>query len=164
VRITAQERFWSRVDKSHGKEPQSNCWVWTGGLDAEGYGVFYIGNKRWQAHRFAWELAHGPIPCGQKICHRCDNPPCVREDHLFCGTQRENVLDAARKGRLKAYKKGADHHNARKSHCKNGHLFTPENTLLREGKWRRCLTCRDASNARVMAKTKARRIADSELR
>jgi hypothetical protein len=51
------------------------------------------------AHRFAWELAYGPIPPGLSICHRCDNPPCVRPDHLFLGTTRENVFDSIAKGR-----------------------------------------------------------------
>jgi hypothetical protein len=51
-------------------------------------------------HRLAWEMVNGPIPEGMFICHHCDNPPCVRPDHLFCGSPSDNVRDAIQKGRI----------------------------------------------------------------
>lgn len=79
------------------------CEPWSKGRNAKGYGV---ANRkiagRWKhilAHRLAWEMANGPIPVGKEVCHHCDNPPCVRLDHLFIGTHRENMQDSARKGR-----------------------------------------------------------------
>ena len=72
------------------------CWLWSGTAASGLYG-HYLGK---QAHRIAWELTYGPIPNGKKICHHCDNPPCVRPTHLFCGTQKQNSHDAVRKGRL----------------------------------------------------------------
>jgi hypothetical protein len=52
-----------------------------------------------QAHRVSWEMANGPIPKGMQVCHRCDNPPCVRPDHFFLGSAKENKADQAAKGR-----------------------------------------------------------------
>lgn len=67
------------------------------------YGLISTGprgaNRREYAHRVSWELAYGPIPPGLFVCHHCDNPPCVRPDHLFVGTPRDNTLDRDRKGR-----------------------------------------------------------------
>lgn len=69
------------------------------------------------AHRFSWELANGPIPAGLVVCHACDNPGCVRPDHLWLGTQRANMVDAGRKNHLGAAKHWTS--------CKRGHEFTP---------------------------------------
>lgn len=81
--------FWSRVDKS------GDCWLWTGARDGKGYGR--LGNK--VASRLSWELSHGPIPRGKLVCHKCDNPPCVRPDHLFLGSPADNFYDMVAKGR-----------------------------------------------------------------
>lgn len=88
-----EERFWAAVDKT------TACWVWKSRKMSSGYGVFSIGGKKYGAHRVSWNLAHGPIPFGLFVCHHCDNKLCVRPEHLFLGTQMDNMQDMHRKGR-----------------------------------------------------------------
>lgn len=89
--------FWQKVDKG----TEDGCWIWTGARHRKGYGRFAVANRRKvYAHRYSWELAHGPIPDGLFVLHRCDNPPCVNPGHLFLGTNQDNMRDAAAKGRL----------------------------------------------------------------
>lgn len=78
------------------------CSLWHGPVNNQGYGklIHPVAGKPIYAHRYAWELAHGPIPAGMFVCHTCDVRNCVRVDHLFLGTNRENILDAKAKGRL----------------------------------------------------------------
>ena len=90
------ELFFGRLDKGDG------CWEWPGAREKSGYGSLSHGGKKKKAHRMAWELVNGPIPEGKLVCHRCDNPPCCPPDHLFIGTQRDNLHDAILKGRLGA--------------------------------------------------------------
>lgn len=85
-------RFWSRVDKSN------DCWIWTGAV-ASGYGACRYKGKQTTAHRVAYELEVGLIPTGLVVMHRCDNPLCVKPDHLVVGTQSENLRDMVAKGR-----------------------------------------------------------------
>ena len=91
---TLVERFWSKVDKS------GDCWVWTAGTSPLGYGRIYVNPGGPQlAHRVSWQLAHGLIPEGLYVCHHCDNPPCVRPEHLYVGTDLDNVRDMMNRGR-----------------------------------------------------------------
>ena len=87
------KRFWDKVEKTDG------CWIWRACRDKDGYGFFGLEGKNEHAHRVSWMLTHGPIPDGAHVCHTCDNPPCVRPDHLWLGDNRLNTLDRDRKGR-----------------------------------------------------------------
>lgn len=87
-------RFWAKVDQS------GDCWVWTAGKTKAGYGIFHPRHGLTvYAHRYAFELTYGAMPEGQMACHRCDNPPCVRPDHLFAGAALDNAADMTAKGR-----------------------------------------------------------------
>lgn len=90
--------FWRHVRKT------DTCWLWTGSRNFYGYGWFKPGKRlrKEKAHRVAYALACGPIPPGLLVLHRCDNPPCVRPDHLWLGTTQDNIDDRIRKGRTRA--------------------------------------------------------------
>lgn len=88
-------RFWSKVNKT------STCWLWTGKPDKAGYGYVNRGNHRCIfAHRASWIITRGPIPFGLFVCHKCDVPLCVNPEHLFLGTQADNIRDMIAKGRM----------------------------------------------------------------
>lgn len=93
------ERFWSKVQRVDG----DGCWEWTGARARNRWGFehgrFRLPTGHAYAHRISWMLTNGPIPAGQCVLHRCDNPPCVRPDHLFLGTNDENMADMVAKGR-----------------------------------------------------------------
>ena len=89
-----EDRFWSKADRL-----TEGCWSWRASRDQYGYGRFNIDQVIHKAHRVAWEKAYGPIPVGKCVCHRCDNPSCVRPDHLFLASQAENIVDCNAKGR-----------------------------------------------------------------
>lgn len=132
-----------RVDAKHREDrfieilrsitPDSNgCLVWPLGLGTAGYG-HYKGFKKGRmitltAHRYAWSIAHGEIPNGLFVCHRCDNKPCVNLEHLWLGTNRDNQKDASHKG-LAAFglRNGAYTHPERRPRGeRNGSLLHPE--------------------------------------
>jgi len=126
--VTSEEKFWSRVDQSGGPDA---CHLWTGGKSVIGYGdVFWPAEgRRVGAHRIAYTLSVGPIPDGLELDHLCRNPSCVNALHLEPVTHAENV----RRG------------GAAITHCKYGHEYTPENTIVettRTGSCRKCRTCR----------------------
>lgn len=91
--LSVEQRFWEKVSKTDG------CWEWTGSLNNQGYGQIRIDGKSLLAHRVSWGMAFGPIPDGLLVLHRCDNPPCIRPDHLFLGTFADNSHDMIQKGR-----------------------------------------------------------------
>lgn len=100
ARAPISERFWRYVEKTE------TCWLWIGSRVPGGYGGLSSqlrGIPR-RAHRISYELAHGPIPEGLDVLHRCDNPPCVRPEHLFLGTARDNAVDMMAKRRSRVAK------------------------------------------------------------
>lgn len=120
-------RLWSRVDRAGpipGHMPHLGpCWVWTGNQLKSGHGLIRsIEADTYLAHRLSWHLNVGPIPEGMCVLHHCDNPPCVRPDHLFIGTRADNTADMLRKNRqrvdagvaaLRAFHVGQDNPQAR---------------------------------------------------
>ena len=106
------DRFWPKVRKSEG------CWLWTGGTNGLGYGILFRGNRKahpyfFYAHRFSWELLHGPITEGMQLDHLCRNPSCVNPEHLEVVTPKENYLRGVSPPAM----------NARKRLCALGHEF-----------------------------------------
>jgi hypothetical protein len=110
--LPIEDRFWQKVQKTN------DCWLWTAYTDSNGYGEIHCknGNSRVEyAHRISWMIHFGSIPEGMEVCHKCDVPRCVRPDHLFLGTQYDNIHDCIDKKRNpilikgRAGMKGEDH-------------------------------------------------------
>jgi hypothetical protein len=120
---------------------ETPCLIYEGTLQSKGYG-FRRGRIAQElgttlVHRQEWIKTNGPIPKGLLVLHRCDNPACYRLDHLFLGTQKDNMADCAAKGR-------ATRPLERYTHCKHGHPFDEENTYwVKRGKYwfRNCRAC-----------------------
>jgi len=122
-------RFWSRVQV--GKA--TDCWNWSAGL-WNGYGSFYINNKRHKAHRVSFVLANGYQP---DVCrHKCDNRLCVNPNHLENGNHKDNTNDMMQRGRWR-------NQHINKTHCVNGHELSEQN-IYRSGNKRTCRTCSKA--------------------
>lgn len=129
------ERFWEKVDAA-------DCWDFTGALTAKGYGSFRVEGKSISAHRYAYETLVGPIPVGLQLDHLCRNRACVNPDHL----QIVSPLVNTRRGHSFAARYG------KRTHCKNGHAYTPENTGIRkDSNSRYCRACLRVSSMRVRA-------------
>lgn len=142
------ERFLSKVNKN-GPVPVhvpqlGPCWQWTAGVFKNGYAQYSVNSKARKASRYIFEQVNGPLSSSLCVLHKCDNPRCVRPDHLFSGTHQDNVRDRESKGRGK-------NGETNKTHCKYGHLLSGENLRIytdpKGDTSRVCLACKKRNDA-----------------
>lgn len=91
--VTIAEDF----DSNYRIQQGTGCWIWQRAIAAKGYGHFMLKGKLVYSHRFSWQRANGDIPEGFHVLHECDTPACVNPDHLFLGSNLDNILDKRRK-------------------------------------------------------------------
>ena len=142
-----EARFWEYVDFSlvRWAETSYDCWLWLGGMNKDGYGQFRAGNKTLVAHKWSYEHFIEKVPDGLVLDHLCRTRHCVNPEHLEPVVNQENIL--------RGY--GYAGQNARKTHCKWGHEFTPENTISNHG-GRGCRICKNKSSLDAYYKRKGR--------
>lgn len=141
-----------RLSRGLERKP-SGCLEWTGGTNDKGYGKIGVEDKKTvYVHRLAWAITNGPIPSGLKVLHHCDNPPCCEaegDDHLFLGTQAENLADMTAKGRR------GTNGSEKKTHCPQGHPYDEANTYINKQGKRECRACH-SKDGRLAAKERRR--------
>jgi hypothetical protein len=144
-RGTPEARFWQKVDRT------GDCWLWTGAT-TRGYAYFYRARGcTTVASHFAWLLGSGEeVPADRIVLHRCDNPLCVRFDHLFIGTFADNTADMISKGRMISPYQS-------RTHCKRGHELTAENTHQYGKAKRACRECAKLATHRYLSRKRSRR-------
>lgn len=121
------DRFWNKVNI----KSKNECWEWRGSMLPTGYGQFsYSGTPR-RAHRISYLLTYGNFDSSKYVCHSCDNKKCVNPEHLFLGTQSDNLKDASNKNKLWMNKIKI---------CPSGHAYTKDNTYTYDNK-RLCKKC-----------------------
>lgn len=93
---SVKQRFLNKIIKT------KSCWIWNAGLFSSGYGQFFNGKNKITAHRYSYILHNGTIENNKLVvCHSCDNKKCVNPEHLFLGTQKQNIRDMMSKNRQK---------------------------------------------------------------
>ena len=126
-------------------EVVGDCWEWQGPKSWNGYGLI-TGNVSRTAHRVAYECWVGPVPTGLDVHHECHNRLCINPRHLRAVTRSENMRDPVTRQRQSEAQ--------RKTHCPQGHPYTPENTRISKQGWQRCLICLRAKWKRENARRK----------
>jgi hypothetical protein len=141
------ERFWEKVEKT------SSCWIWLGAKNKFNYGEFFYKGKVWKAHRISYLIENGEYDTSLNVAHKCDNPPCVRPDHLFLATQKQNMVDMVEKRRHGSGQKIMQSYDnwlairpnkSKDDLCPRGHEFSDSNTRIRliNNRYARvCKTC-----------------------
>lgn len=131
-------------------EPNTGCWLWTGGTNEGGYGIFNMNLKTVRAHRASYEFHFGRFEKKLCVLHKCDTPACINPNHLFLGTHSDNARDMVTKKR---------HHYQNITHCKNGHEYTQENIVfLKNPKRRECRICKNRGNAEYKKRLKEKTV------
>jgi len=132
------DEYWVEEDRGYA----SPCWVWQGNT-RDGYGRIFREGRLWNAHRWYYEQARGSLPEGTEMDHLCRVRACVNPDHLEPVTRTTNIQ--------RGYKA-----RGKPTHCKHGHEYTPENTLVdKDGAWR-CRECQKANMRRYYERHKER--------
>lgn len=128
------------------KVDANGCWIWQGAIAPSGYGQIYHGGKTQNVHRLVFKSLNGEIPSRVHVCHSCDNRKCCNPRHLWPGTQRENIEDAAAKGRMVH---GSKHHNAK---------LSEESVQKMVKRFRECRSIREVSREFGVARTTTKRV------